>query len=146
MWYWNYPYFFFVILYENKQCFSVVSRLIVAVSQYFVAWTPNISLQAERMRSEKGNVGREGQQNIVTRLQWAKIQLRNIAYRMKNDKEKIRIIEYHILFCAIVHDFSWNFNFTESEVKSIFYWYSTTLNKKHDAGRKIENQRWALFY
>ena len=40
---------------------------------------------------------------------------------------KILIIEYHILFCAIVHDFSWNFNFTESEVKSIFYWYSTTL-------------------
>ena len=92
----------------DKQCFSVVSWLIVAVSQYFVA------LHAQHFPSRFAYAQLEEkcwafrQQNIVTRLQWALIQLRNIAYRMKNDKEKIRIIEYHILFCAIVHDFSCN--------------------------------------
>ena len=49
----------------DKQCFSVVSWLIVAVSQYFVA------LHAQHFPSRfayaqlEGNVGRLGQQNIV---------------------------------------------------------------------------------
>ena len=31
----------------------------------------------------------------------------------------------------MVHNFSWNFNFTESEVKSIFYWFTVRLSKSH---------------
>ena len=36
-------------------------------------------------------------------------------------KQKFSKYLYYILFCAMVHDFSWNFNFTKSEVKLIFY-------------------------
>ena len=69
----------------DKQCFSVVSWLIVAVSQYFVA------LHAQHFPSRFANAQLEEkcwafrQQNIVKRLQWATIQLRNIAYRMMDD-------------------------------------------------------------
>ena len=64
----------------DKQCFSVVSWLIVAVSQYFVA------LHAQHFPSRFAYAQLEEkcwafrQQNIVTRLQWALIQVRNIAY------------------------------------------------------------------
>ena len=88
MWYWNYQNFFFVILYENKQCFSTVLWPIVAVSQYFVA------LHAQHFPSRFANAQLEEkcwafrQQNIVTRLQWALIQLRNIAYSHKEWQRK----------------------------------------------------------
>ena len=72
----------------DKQCFSVVSWLIVAVSQYFVA------LHAQHFPSRFAYAQLEEkcwafrQQNIVTRLQWALIQLRNIAYSHKEWQRK----------------------------------------------------------
>ena len=66
-----------------------------------LAWTTNIALQAERMRSEKSNVGREGQQHIVNKLQWPKIKLgNNIAFSHKDWQKKTRqILIIHIVLC-----------------------------------------------
>ena len=50
--------FSIVILYENKQCFSFVSWLIVAVSQYFVA------LHAQHFPSRFANAQLEGKSHL----------------------------------------------------------------------------------
>ena len=92
-----------------------------------LAWTTNIALQAERMRSEKSNVGREGQQHIVNKLQWPKIKLgNNIAYSHK-DWQKKNTANITITYSFVPLFTIFLVGIYVIDLKSIFYWLAAPV-------------------
>ena len=89
MWYWNYQNFLFVILYENRQYYSVRSWLIVALVTIF-CWPKRPTFPSSWAYAK-----REGKcwawrptTLLWPELQWPKIVLSNIAYSHKEWQSK----------------------------------------------------------